>query len=653
MYRLLFTLAILFLALTQGRSQILFTENFTTSNWTINVVNGTEGTDPNLFVVADYEGGVLPPGCGVTGNGNNTLHISSSFNPIGGAAYDAGGLCGIWTCPMTNRSAYSPTINGSGSSALQVSFDYLEGGQGTLDNATLWYYDGSSWSQIDDMPKTVLCASGQGQWASRTVNLPLSATNNPSIKIGFKWENNDDGLGSDPSFAVDNVVVSGTPSSANTIITNPINNTSLCACATGIVSFVSSGTFTAGNMYTVQLSNASGSFASPISIGSISSTANSGAISVTYPCSTPNGSGYRVRVVSSLPVILGSNNGSNLSINPVSVPTITINSVAAGNMCLGTPVTFIATITNGGASPVYQWKLNGNNVGANASTFVSNTLVSGDVVTCTLTSNAPCVNPTVVPSNPITMSFFPPPSLSILANPSTTICAGNSVTLTATGAASYAWSGGVQNGVSFTPTATTTYTVTGTSVNGCTGTSVITLNLIPNATPSLSLVSSPNPVVTGQSATFTANVGSATAYQIKWYKGNVLTSTTTNPNNTFTTMMSSLADSVYAVLIPTGCYDPDSVKSSVIRVQYPQATSSVLQKGFLIYPNPSNGQLTIQDARDIKEVIITNAMGQTVYSSKFIYNDQIHIQPLTCVAGLYTLHIKTSDHSFFQQVIVE
>ncbi len=193
-----------------GGGGSFWTENFNTggAGWTLNVVTGAEGADPNFFVINDNETGITPPGCGLAGGGDPSLHITSVFNPAGGAAYDAGGLCGFLFCPLTNRRTESPTINCTGYSTISVNFDYLEGGSGTSDDATLWYFDGVSWAQIDNMLKTAVCGSGQGQWTQRTVALPASANNNPLVKIAFRWVNNDDGAGSDPSFAIDDVSLS-------------------------------------------------------------------------------------------------------------------------------------------------------------------------------------------------------------------------------------------------------------------------------------------------------------------------------------------------------------------------------------------------------------------------------------------------------------
>lgn len=75
-----------------------------------------------------------------------------------------------------------------------------------------------------------------------------------------------------------------------------------------------SGSFVSGNIFTAQLSDASGSFASPLNIGTVSST-TSGSISAIIPHSTPDGSGYRIRVIASSPAISGSDNGTDLVVD--------------------------------------------------------------------------------------------------------------------------------------------------------------------------------------------------------------------------------------------------------------------------------------------------------------------------------------------------
>jgi len=200
-------------------SSSFWTENFNTgAGWSLVNVMGPEGADPNPFVISDAEGGVAAGGCGVANNGNNTMHVSSVFNPTGGAAYDAGGLCGLLYCPQTNRMAQSPVINCTGKSNISISFNYIEFGDGTIDNATLWYYDGAAWAQITDMPKTACCGGAcngfrQGKWTAFSMVLPASANNNANVRIGLKWENNDDGVGTDPSFAIDDISLSSLTSS--------------------------------------------------------------------------------------------------------------------------------------------------------------------------------------------------------------------------------------------------------------------------------------------------------------------------------------------------------------------------------------------------------------------------------------------------------
>ena len=83
-------------------------------------------------------------------------------------------------------------------------------------------------------------------------------------------------------------------------------NCTTSTTATGTVLFTSTGIFNAGNVYTVELSDATGSFTSPVTIGTLNSTANSGSIPITIPFSSSTGTAYVVRVVSSNPIMVGS-----------------------------------------------------------------------------------------------------------------------------------------------------------------------------------------------------------------------------------------------------------------------------------------------------------------------------------------------------------
>jgi hypothetical protein len=122
------------------------------------------------------------------------------------------------------------------------------------------------------------------------------------------------------------------------IATDPVSGSPFCITPTAgapvLVSFTSSGVFSIDNIYTAQLSNAVGSFASPVDIGNIQSNANIGTISANIPANTASGTGYRIRVMSSNPVGAATNNGSDLIINLAAAnvsPSITQNISVGAN----------------------------------------------------------------------------------------------------------------------------------------------------------------------------------------------------------------------------------------------------------------------------------------------------------------------------------
>lgn len=67
------------------------------------------------------------------------------------------------------------------------------------------------------------------------------------------------------------------------------------------------------NIYSVQMSNAAGSFTNPVVIGTLAATVPA-AIPCELPNGTPTGSGYRFRIVASSPAAIGADNGSNITV---------------------------------------------------------------------------------------------------------------------------------------------------------------------------------------------------------------------------------------------------------------------------------------------------------------------------------------------------
>ncbi|MGV3631198.1 MAG: T9SS type A sorting domain-containing protein [Bacteroidota bacterium] len=139
-----------------------------------------------------------------------------------------------------------------------------------------------------------------------------------------------------------------------------------------------------------------------------------------------------------------SNNGICILYDTVRVTVAGNSSIVAGvsisssvpgdSICSGTAVSFTAIPSNEGPNPVYQWRINGNPVGTNSTTYSTSALIQSDVVTVEMVSNLSCVTGSPATSNSIVMTVTTPltPAVNLSALPGTTVCAGESVDFTAT-----------------------------------------------------------------------------------------------------------------------------------------------------------------------------------------------------------------------------
>jgi len=96
-------------------------------------------------------------------------------------------------------------------------------------------------------------------------------------------------------------------------IASVIAGTKICGGAVVKIEYPITGVFNSGNTFTAQLSDASGSFTSPKTLGSLNSATNYPIYAIMPDVTT--GTAYRIRVISSSPALTGINNGINLSFN--------------------------------------------------------------------------------------------------------------------------------------------------------------------------------------------------------------------------------------------------------------------------------------------------------------------------------------------------
>ncbi|MCW5920777.1 MAG: hypothetical protein KIS77_00390 [Saprospiraceae bacterium] len=319
-----------------------------------------------------------------------------------------------------------------------------------------------------------------------------------------------------------------------------------------------------------------------------------------------NGDQISVTMTSSAPCanpLTATSNTITMTVNATVTPSVSITANPGNTICSGTSVTFTAIPTNGGATPSYQWKKNGLDVGTNSNTYTDAGLANGDQISVVLTSSAPCANPLTATSNTITMTVANnvTPSVSITANPGNTICSGTSVTFTAiptNGGAtpSYQWK---KNGLDV-GTNSNTYTdaglangdqisVTMTSSAPCanplTATSnTITMTVNATVTPSVSITANPgNTICSGTSVTFTAiptNGGATPSYQ--WKKNGIDVGTN---SNTYTDAGLANGDQISVVLTSSApCANPLTATSNTITM----TVNATVTPSVSITANPGN-----------------------------------------------------------------
>lgn len=118
------------------------------------------------------------------------------------------------------------------------------------------------------------------------------------------------------------------------------------------ISYTANGIFITGNIFILQLSDGSGSFSNPVNLDTIASV-TSGTFNCTLPVNTLTGTNYKLRVISSNPLVL-SNETNAFSISEI--PLTPQKPSGSDTLCVNPANTVYTTLQVSGAT-VYTWAL--------------------------------------------------------------------------------------------------------------------------------------------------------------------------------------------------------------------------------------------------------------------------------------------------------
>lgn len=269
----------------------------------------------------------------------------------------------------------------------------------------------------------------------------------------------------------------------------------ICVGSSIAIPYTAKGYYGPANVFTAQLSDAAGSFAAALSIGNINAQ-TSGSIIAAIPPGTAVGTGYRVRVVSSLPAYTGMDNGTNITLTTAPTAGITNNTGTTLLSCTTSSISLSAT--GGGA---YLWD--------NGSTADTRTVTAAGTYTVTVSGSGGCSATAGITITAASGGISP------IITGITTVCVNGTFYLIATapGAYSYVWSG-PGGFYAFGPTITRrratlamsgTYTVTATGAGGCSGTASVVVTVVSCKTEQATetLTAYPNPFTESSTLAFT------------------------------------------------------------------------------------------------------------------------------------------------------
>jgi hypothetical protein len=353
----------------------------------------------------------------------------------------------------------------------------------------------------------------------------------------------------------------------------------------------------------------------------LASTANSGLITAIVPGATPAGAGYRVRVVSSNPAVVGTDNGSNLTIN--ALPTVTLQ--AFSDVCVSSP-----SFALSGGSPTGGTYSGVGVSGGNFDPSVAG--VGTHTITYAYTNGAGC---SASAQQTITVTS----GINVTQSPFSNVCSsGGPVTLVGGSPAGGTYSGSGVTGTQFDPSVTgvgsfpITYSYTDPS--GCSGSVIETITVIQGPTVTLD----PYADVCSTDAFFTLTGGTPSNGT---YSGPGVTGGVFNP----TAAGVGVHTITYTFTDGNGC---DGTANQTITVNDCASLSELSDISFVVMPNPVKESFQIVSTTQVDGVDILDMTGRVVRQfSEGQSNYSIQDVP----SGVYVVRIQAEGTSVEQRLV--
>lgn len=361
-------------------------------------------------------------------------------------------------------------------------------------------------------------------------------------------------------------------------------------------------------------------------------------------------------------------------VNPTVPPTVSI-SASSDTVCTGTSVTFTAIPVNGGATPSYQWKVNGVNTGTGVT--YTYTPSPGDIVSVTITSS-PCALPDTGSSSiSILVTGYTYPSVSIAVSPGTTVCEGAMTIFTAVpvfggSSPTFLW---IKNGVNvatgpsynYVPMNGDAVRVYMTSSYNCrladsAISAPVTITTVRSVPPTVTILASPGTAINpGQLVTLTAVATGAVSPTFQWFLNNAPIPGATNA--TYSSSTFAHRDSVTCIVVSNNACRNVGAAAVIITVGN-VGVGTVTQEvaDVRLLPNPNKGIFSVRGYlgtavdKDVT-IEITDMLGQVVYkeamtAQKGNIDKQIRLGN-TLANGMYLLTLHSGGNKMVFHFVLE